>query len=1166
MLQAGVHASLGIQIAVYAISGSDEEGGREERVEDENEGRTECESRWRGLVTHLAASAARLLPLLPLHMDFFLPPSLSPSLLPHVTLNLALTCVNAIPLGYRRRAREGGREEGEDGREEGALLPLVAAVTDTVWQAVENLGKAASIKAMLQEGREGGREGGGQGLWEGKEEEETDEGWEGGREGEGSVECLAQAQRLGLLDKLVVFVCSAGSLIVDPRPPSLPPSSCSSQGRGLTDEEKGLADCLAQVIKHRPSLAAVTAALKAWPVLERVLQLLLAAKEKSERPVRVVLLRFLPVLLEGISLEGGREGGREDGLEGDDDREGGTEEGREEGGFSLVVAGCLAVGLRLLHLWRLPQDPSWSDPDDPALPSLARFLAQLLLLVDVRSRNNNNSSSSSSSRRRRRSSRSNNSSVLLPPRVRLTPSSLHSFPPDPEDLSRIPLCLDPHLSLLLLLALPFSALIDGSLPPSTRLPTIESLFHLLTMSPPSLLYSPSIKPSAQALCLAFWGLLGDGETEVRETVAERSIGFLVQQGKLARLMVRSTGREGGRASAGGRALRSGNGREDEGGKEEGEWDPERIPCEWAVKDLINRLKTSLRGRQAALEEDACVAPLLLGTLLQAMGAIATRAPVEKGFESVYLWVVLRLVDVWTEDGMICSSFAYEQLVRVARKGKYRMEEAMARDADEVLPLLLRRLVKRGVVEAFVREVLTDEESPRVFLDLSLKYAVAAVVQEEDEDDLTLLAQAWGRHVEPTLRGMGREGGGEREGGTAVERMLVKLAPVVVPRLLVEDVTKVCFLMDRLPKGHGGLNELMAMHDQMMFCELVWEWGEAEERGEEDRAARAHRALEILTCTKRNNMLVFEDQQQQQQQQQQGPPKGASVEDVQDFVGGNFLFALSKSVLPVGWEQRTVRKNAIAMRCLRLMLELMGVARVPAFLPKILSIMKVMLWEGGGEARGRGEGGEDEVKEMACHVMSTFVRSLPDADLRGNMAVLVVTLLPAILPLSQWAGDTAWYSETVGGGEEEALFPHHHPFPSRQAPLPLHSQGRTALLQLLNWLIVTKQPSLHPSFKAIPFLPHQLPELAEARQVFADSLPPTSQTTPHLRRLLVLLAHHSPEVRYATLRQLRAFLKQNHQQIYNLILGADDTAAEEVISELLTVRPSLPPSLPPSLVS
>lgn len=696
----------------------------------------------------------------------------------------------------------------------------------------------------------------------------------------------------------------------------------------------------------------------------------------------------------------------------------------------------------------------------------------------------------------------------------------------------------------------------------------------MTMSPPSLLYSPAIKPSAQVLCLALWGLLGDGETEVRETVAERSIGFLVQQGKLARLMVRSTGGEEGgergRATAAGRALRGGDGREDEGGKEEREGDPGRIPCEWAVKDLISRLKVSLRGRQAALEGDACVAPLLLGTLLQAMGAIATRAPVEKGFESVYLWVVLRLVDVWTEEGMICSSFAYEQLVRVARKGKYRMEEAMARDADEVLPLLLRRLVKRGMVEAFVREVLTDEESPRVFLDLSLKYAVAAVVEEEDEDDLVLLAQAWGRHVEPTLRGMLMDRGREKEGGTIVERMLVKLAPVVVPRLLVEDVTKVCFFMDRLPQGHGGLNELMAIHDQTMFCELIWEWGEAEERGEEERAARAHRALEILTCAKRNNMLVVEDQQHQhqhqgyhqQQQQQQGAPKGASVGDIQDFVGGNFLFALSKSVLPVGWEQRTVRKNAIAMRCLRLMLELMGVARVPSFLPKILSIMKVMLWEGGG-ARG-GEGGEeDEVKEMACHVMSTFVRSLPDAELRANMAVLVVTLLPAILPLSQWAGDTAWYAESAGGGQK-ALFPLHHPFPSRQAPLPLHSQGRTALLQLLNWLIVTKQPSLHPSFKAIPFLPHQLPELAEARQVFSDSLPPTSQTTPHLRRLLVLLAHHSPEVRYATLRQLRAFLKQNHQQVYNLILGADDTAAEEVISELLTVRPIIPPSFLPCL--
>ena len=202
--------------------------------------------------------------------------------------------------------------------------------------------------------------------------------------------------------------------------------------------------------------------------------------------------------------------------------------------------------------------------------------------------------------------------------------------------------------------------------------------------------------------------------------------------------------------------------------------------------------------------------------------------------------------------------------------------------------------------------------------------------------------------------------------------------------------------------------------------------------------------------------------------------------------------------------------------------------------------------------------------MACHVMSTFVRSLPDADLQGNMAVLVVTLLPAILPLSQWAGDNAWYSE--GGSEgarEGGVQHHHHPFPSRQAPLPLHSRGRTALLQLLHWLVVTKQPSLHPSFKSIPFLPHQLPELTEARQVLTDSLPPTSQTTLHLRRLLLLLAHHSPEVRYATLRQLRAFLNQNHTQLFNLILGADDTAAEDVISELLTVCPSLPPSLSPS---
>ena len=37
--------------------------------------------------------------------------------------------------------------------------------------------------------------------------------------------------------------------------------------------------------------------------------------------------------------------------------------------------------------------------------------------------------------------------------------------------------------------------------------------------------------------------------------------------------------------------------------------------------------------------------------------------------------------------------------------------------------------------------------------------------------------------------------------------------------------------------------------------------------------------------------------------------------------------------------------------------------------------------------------EEELED----VMSTFVRSLPDADLKTNMSVLIVTTLPSILP-------------------------------------------------------------------------------------------------------------------------------------------------------------------------
>ena len=115
-------------------------------------------------------------------------------------------------------------------------------------------------------------------------------------------------------------------------------------------------------------------------------------------------------------------------------------------------------------------------------------------------------------------------------------------------------------------------------------------------------------------------------------------------------------------------------------------------------------------------------------------------PTDELGRSVYLWTLIRLVDVWVEEGNECGSAAHEQIVRVCNRGRVPLPQLLklpptststpgiagrwvGADAGTLVPLkaaagagreldsgsvlapLMEKLMETGHLEEFVEQVM-----------------------------------------------------------------------------------------------------------------------------------------------------------------------------------------------------------------------------------------------------------------------------------------------------------------------------------------------------------------------------------------------------------------------------------------------------------------------------
>lgn len=644
-----------------------------------------------------------------------------------------------------------------------------------------------------------------------------------------------------------------------------------------------------------------------------------------------------------------------------------------------------------------------------------------------------------------------------------------------------------HLEALVVMAMGFASQLSPGNPAHVRVGTAKLVMGVVSFVPRAALLSEAARGVAATVPKVLLNFLRDADASVREFMAGQLDCFIHKKAALAQLML-----------APGSNSKS-----------------ETQVFEEAIS-LVNHELEEMRQTLEAKLETSANAPQLYIDFLRAQGTLAMCCPNEPAYEPFFLWVVINLVRIWSKMN-ICCSVAFEQLHRISRHSRFNLEESLARHAESCFLPLYQTLLGANLLEAFVGEVLAECHSMDAFLECSLKFVITGATLKQDLPFLEKVAVVWDRYLGPdSSKNQVSDYAEEVRKHTPLWGMLVGHASPVVARLFLVDFSAVGWYYKQIP-GHTPTGTKL----QGMFCEVVWEMAEAECSHNHSRRAAALAALKALAAL--TEMKERGDDPLEGMTQVDG---WSHDSDVASYVENNFLYALSKVVLTIDWRRRPVHINLVAMTLLRQLLELMPRPRLSTIFPKVMVVMNVMLEEGAVGVDGHGGG--PEVFARACETLATFVRMLSDEDLLANMAVIVVTLIPAISS-----------EDASPGGASTA---------ASSDPSGPWARSRRILLDLLHWLIVTKRSSLSEAFVGIPFLP-SLPELKEAHDVLSRSVPSNSQLPVQLKRLIPLLSHDSAPVRLQTLKQLHRVLKAGRGHLFDLVAGSD--VAEDVVSELLT---------------
>ncbi|CAM9492716.1 unnamed protein product [Laminaria digitata] len=258
-------------------------------------------------------------------------------------------------------------------------------------------------------------------------------------------------------------------------------------------------------------------------------------------------------------------------------------------------------------------------------------------------------------------------------------------------------------------------------------------------------------------------MLACGDPEVSWVVAGGAGQFVADEGKFLRAMYGS----GGGGEEDGDEQEEEEDEEDTLGEEE-EKEQEGHFREVALSKFIKTVGKMLQEHGDRLRHGRWQSLHDFTALLRALGSIGCESdPTDELGRSVYLWTLIRLVDVWVDEGNECGSAAHEQIVRVCNRGRVPLAQLLTLppaststvgvagrgvgtdtgmiiplgtrvplkaaagagrelDSGSVLAPLMEKLMETGHLEEFVEQALKSRNL-RAFLEGSVAHVLPVFV-------------------------------------------------------------------------------------------------------------------------------------------------------------------------------------------------------------------------------------------------------------------------------------------------------------------------------------------------------------------------------------------------------------------------------------------------------
>jgi len=474
----------------------------------------------------------------------------------------------------------------------------------------------------------------------------------------------------------------------------------------------------------------------------------------------------------------------------------------------------------------------------------------------------------------------------------------------------------------------------------TRVITMDAMFTLLCATPLPILHEQ--KEPVSSLVLQLQHLLQDDVQDVREEMAGRMSAFL--------------------------------------------WDDAKLLATVTLQDhviervhgLVSYLDKCLEERHKQ-ENDAMaevMKTLKLGTVIRALGTIGSQIS-SKQFSELYIWAVIKLVELWTAKATY-SSVAFEELARISKKGYLPMESMLTENPRETMPKIIRNLLTHGMVEDFVDYIMPEMSNHFDFLHLAGGYVLTQMVIENDMDGIQ-------KFLHKTVR--------LEDSQVDHSKRLTEYSSKVVPRVMMENYRALECWFSVLGEN-VTLGMVVAQSEKSMCAEILWEMALAQPG--DDEFIKAKDTLKVLANVAANARSGAYDGDWYEATGTQLDGVSPNRSDmVGTFVADHFLFTVSNYVMPVDWRQKPPERKLASMRCLQIMMETVRPQSLALFAPKVVVLLNQWLTEG-----------IPIVQELCCRVMSAFVHRLPDECLVEHLTILAVAMLRVIENPQAAEGDRA----------------------------------------------------------------------------------------------------------------------------------------------------------------